>query len=88
MNMLQSLRGNPTFCVSLNAENLVRPECVYRRIRYRHPVYTLAGMAAQRRHHEISADRTHYCGAYWGYGFHEDGVRSALRVVAGLEAAG
>ena len=87
MSMLQSLPGAPTFCVSLNAGDLVRREKIYRRFRYRHPVYTTAGMAAQRRHHEISGGRTHFCGAYWGYGFHEDGVRSALAVVAALDAA-
>ena len=44
-------------------------------------VYTREGVAAQARHAEISGvDRTHYCGAYWGWGFHEDGVRSAHRV--------
>ena len=87
MSMLQSLVGAPTFCVSLNAGDLVRRERIYRRIRYRHPVYTTAGMVAQRRHHEISGGRTHFCGAYWGYGFHEDGVRSALAVVAALDTA-
>ncbi len=46
---------------------------------YHHPQYTLAAPAAQQRHSEISGrNRTHYCGAYWGYGFHEDGVKSAL----------
>ena len=43
-------------------------------------VVALAGIAAQRRHAEISGKETHYCGAYWGYGFHEDGVNSALAV--------
>jgi uncharacterized protein len=39
-------------------------------------------MAAQQRHDEISgAQRTHYCGAYWSWGFHEDGVVSAQRAV-------
>ena len=52
-------------------------------MRYHHPVYTPAGLAAQRRWDEVSGvRRTHYCGAYWGYGFHEDGVWSALRVCA------
>jgi len=47
---------------------------------YEHPVYTAAGVAAQAQHAEISGvRRTHYCGAYWGWGFHEDGVVSALR---------
>ncbi len=50
---------------------------------YHHPVYTRASVAAQRRWAEINGvDRTCYCGAYWGYGFHEDGVRSALAVAA------
>ena len=48
---------------------------------FAHPVFTQAGLAAQRRWDEISGvRRTHYCGAYWGYGFHEDGVQSARRV--------
>ena len=56
-----------------------------RRFHYDHPVYTAAGVAAQARHAEISGvRRTHYCGAYWGWGFHEDGVVSALRACAGI----
>jgi predicted NAD/FAD-binding protein len=56
-------------------------------VQYAHPVYTPAGVAAQARHHEISGrNRTHYCGAYWGWGFHEDGVNSAQRVVRELTA--
>lgn len=86
MNMLQSLTASQTFCVSLNAGERIRAEMIYQRFRYRHPVYSTAGMAAQRRHSEISGGRTHFCGAYWGYGFHEDGVRSALGVVAAVDA--
>ena len=53
--------------------------------RVRAPVYTSAGMRAQRRHDEISGRRrTHFCGAYWGWGFHEDGVASAVRVAGAL----
>jgi uncharacterized protein len=56
-------------------------------IAYAHPVFTAAGMAAQQRHHEVSGvNRTHYCGAYWGSGFHEDGVVSALRACVPLTA--
>jgi predicted NAD/FAD-binding protein len=53
---------------------------------YAHPVFTSAGVAAQARWSEISGGdrRTRYCGAYWGWGFHEDGVVSALRAVEGL----
>jgi predicted NAD/FAD-binding protein len=62
---------------------------VIRRISYDHPVYTKEGVAAQARHAEISgpARRTHYCGAYWGWGFHEDGVVSAIRACERVEAA-
>ena len=56
-----------------------------RTIGYSHPVYTREAVRAQTRHATISgARRTHYCGAYWGWGFHEDGVVSALRAVAPL----
>jgi predicted NAD/FAD-binding protein len=81
MNRLQSLRADREFCVTLNRTAAIDPERIIRTIQYAHPVYTPAGVAAQSRHHEISGrNRTHYCGAYWGWGFHEDGVKSALRV--------
>ena len=88
MNVLQSLRSRHTFCVTLNASERVDPRRVLRRAEYAHPLFTPAGAAAQQRHHEISGvRRTHYCGAYWRYGFHEDGVVSALKALAGFEAA-
>jgi predicted NAD/FAD-binding protein len=81
MNRLQSLRAEREFCVTLNRTGEIDPTQVIRRIPYAHPVYTAAGVRAQARLAEISArDRTHFCGAYWGWGFHEDGVVSALRV--------
>jgi uncharacterized protein len=81
MNHLQRLRADRDFCVTLNRTEAIDPEKIIRRIDYSHPVYTPAGVAAQARHETISGlhSRTHYCGAYWGWGFHEDGVRSALR---------
>ena len=55
---------------------------------YDHPVFDAAAMAAQRRRHEIQGDRgTFFAGAYWGYGFHEDGVGSALDVCRHFGAA-
>ena len=67
--------------MTLNRSGDVDPDTVIRRLRYHHPVYTAAALSAQRRWDEVSGQRrTHYCGAYWGYGFHEDGVVSALRV--------
>ncbi len=82
MNNLQRLRTREQYFVTLNRTDQIDPEKVIRKISYDHPVYTKEGVAAQARHAEISnaARRTHYCGAYWGWGFHEDGVISAHRV--------
>jgi uncharacterized protein len=85
MNRLQSLDADEEYCVTLNRTEAIDPARIIRRIAYAHPVYTAAGRAAQRRYEEIGGrDRTHYCGAYWGWGFHEDGVASAHRAVAAL----
>jgi predicted NAD/FAD-binding protein len=81
MNLLQSLDAPETFCVTLNQTSRIDPGKVIRKMTYTHPVYDLESRAAQKRHDEISGtDRIHFCGAYWGYGFHEDGVNSALAV--------
>ena len=85
MNRLQSLRCAEQYCVTLNRTAAIDPGRVVRRIGYAHPVYTAAGVGAQARHDEISGvHRTFYCGAYWGWGFHEDGVVSGRRVAAQL----
>lgn len=85
MNLLQTLGSSRTFCVTLNATESLDPARIVYRTTYRHPVYTKAGFAAQGRHGEISGvGRTHFCGAYWGFGFHEDGVRSGMRVAKAL----
>jgi predicted NAD/FAD-binding protein len=87
MNMLQTLRAPQTYCVTLNATETIDPESILFRTTYHHPVYTVDGFAAQARHAQISgANRTHYCGAYWGFGFHEDGVRSGVRVAEAFGA--
>jgi predicted NAD/FAD-binding protein len=81
MNILQGLEAPVEFCVTLNRPAEIDPKRVLRKLLYAHPVYTPAGVAAQRRREEINGTRrTYYCGAYWGYGFHEDGVKSALAV--------
>jgi predicted NAD/FAD-binding protein len=86
MNRLQSLRSVHQLCVTLNRIEAIDPRQVIRTIAYEHPVYTGAGAAAQSRYDEVGGrNRTHYCGAYWGWGFHEDGVASAHRAVAALE---
>jgi predicted NAD/FAD-binding protein len=81
MNRLQSLRSRHQFCVTLNRTGDIDPEQIIRTIDYDHPVYTSAGVRAQERFAQISGHgHVHFCGAYWGWGFHEDGVLSAVRV--------
>jgi predicted NAD/FAD-binding protein len=86
MNALQRIEGAPaTFCVSLNAGDRIDPKEVLYRASYSHPLYTAESVAAQARIDEVSGPRhTLYCGAYWRYGFHEDGVVSALAVAEKL----
>jgi len=81
MNRLQRLAAPHEFCVTLNNTAAINPAKMLRRITYDHPVYSPEAVVAQGRHGEINGiNRTSYCGAYWGFGFHEDGVRSALAV--------
>lgn len=87
MNALQGIDAPERFLVTLNASEPIPPGRVLRRISYQHPHYTSQAVGAQKRWPEISGvNRTHYCGAYWGYGFHEDGVVSAMRVAKALGA--
>jgi predicted NAD/FAD-binding protein len=88
MNLLQSLATDRHYCVTLNREAEIRPESVVRAMTYHHPVYTRAAFAAQSRADEVNGvRRTYFCGAYWGNGFHEDGVNSALAVCRHFGAA-
>lgn len=81
MNRLQSLKSEEDYCVTLNGEERIDPSRVLRTFHYQHPVYSLSRLAAQQRHRElIDHHGLSYCGAYWGNGFHEDGVNSALAV--------
>jgi predicted NAD/FAD-binding protein len=87
MNRLQGIHDAPeTFCVTLNDTGAIDPRRVLRTFEYSHPVFSRESVAAQARHHEISGGGIHFCGAYWGYGFHEDGVVSALRVCDAIRA--
>lgn len=86
MNILQNFDEAPeTFCVTLNRSQDIDPERIIKRFDYAHPVFTLEAVAAQTRYDEIGGqNRSHFCGAYWFNGFHEDGVSSALRVTRAL----
>ena len=86
MNLLQGLPWDHVFNVTLNDTASINPDKVIRKVIYHHPVFTARRAEAQKRHAELTGvNRTSYCGAYWGYGFHEDGVRSALAVCGDLE---
>lgn len=82
MNILQGIDSPEPFVVSLNQRELIATDKILAVMQYQHPIYTQAMVDAQKRRHEINGhNRSWYCGAYWGFGFHEDGFRS------GLEAA-
>lgn len=82
MNILQGIDAPATFCVTLNRTDDIDPRRIVKRLTYHHPLFTRAGVAAQRRQSEVNgANRTFYCGAYWRFGFHEDGVVSALNAL-------
>jgi uncharacterized protein len=81
LNRLQGLRSGREICLTLNRPDAIDPQRVLATFAYAHPVFDAAAMRAQRRAAEINGrNGTWFCGAYWGYGFHEDGVQSALRV--------
>jgi predicted NAD/FAD-binding protein len=81
MNILQGLKSDTTFCVTLNQTEQINPDKIIRKFVYHHPVFNKESMQAQQRRDEICGkNRTHFCGAYWYNGFHEDGVRSAVDV--------
>ncbi len=85
MNNLQPIPGDRQFLVTLNMTDQIDPASIIREHRFAHPVFTREGLEAQRRHGEISGvNRTHFCGAYWRWGFHEDGAWSGERAAASI----
>ena len=81
MNRLQSLNSSEHFYVTLNMPEKIASRKIIASLIYHHPVYDPKSLQARRRQDELNGqNRTYYCGAYWGYGFHEDGVNSALAV--------
>lgn len=86
MNFLQNIKCPETLIVSLNQTDKINPNRILYTTQYAHPVYNKQSAAARERWSDISgADRLHFCGAYWTFGFHEDGVKSAIRVAAMLD---
>ena len=81
MNILQSLNSEHTFCVTLNQRESIAPDKILREFTYHHPIFSLESIGAQQQRKKICGQRhTHYAGAYWHSGFHEDGVRSGVEV--------
>ncbi|RYY75141.1 MAG: FAD-dependent oxidoreductase [Gammaproteobacteria bacterium] len=88
MNILQGIKSEEQFCVTLNAKNKINPEKILGEYEYAHPVFSQLTLQAQTQWSRINGvNRTWFCGAYWFNGFHEDGVNSALRVVNEIGAA-
>jgi len=81
MNKLQNIDSKNTYCVSLNLGSKIDQEKIIKEFKYEHPIF-FPGIAEYQAQHAslIRNKRISYCGAYWGYGFHEDGVNSALKV--------
>jgi len=85
MNLLQGIDAPEPFVVTLNRSEAIDPAKILRRMRYHHPIYSHGSVAAQQRKAEIQGRRrTWFAGAYWGWGFHEDGMRSAVEVARAL----
>ena len=82
LNILQNIPAPVQFCATLNKSQEIDPDKIIKRMIYYHPVFTNQSMLAQQRQAEINGvNRTYFCGAYWRYGFHEDGVVSALNAL-------
>jgi predicted NAD/FAD-binding protein len=87
MNILQSLDTPTPLMVTLNHSEAIDPSKIIKRIAYEHPLYTREGVAAQARQAEVNGPlNTYFCGAYWRFGFHEDGVVSALAALEHFKA--
>ena len=87
MNRLQRLESRHELCVTLNRDDAIDPAKVLARFTYEHPSSMARRVAAQRRRDEIQGrGGVYWCGAYWGYGFHEDGARSGLDVATAIKA--
>ena len=81
MNILQTLKSKKVYCVTLNNTTSIDESKIIKKIIYHHPLFDLESVKAQNQKNKIcGSNNTYFCGAYWGYGFHEDGVNSALDV--------
>ena len=85
MNILQGISAPETFCITLNDSNSINASKILGKFEYQHPVFSLEACSAQKKWASINGvSNTWYCGAYWGNGFHEDGINSALKIAKAL----
>ena len=87
MNILQNLDSATQYNVTLNRTSEIDPRKILHQLTLAHPQFTTAGLLAQERWNELARERTFFAGAYWFYGFHEDGVKSGLRAATALAEA-
>ena len=85
MNILQNIKIETPVLVTLNPKGCIDPKKIIKKLNYAHPTFSIDSINAQKKHHIISGiNRTFFAGAYWGNGFHEDGVKSAYDSVKQL----
>lgn len=85
MNILQGIKSDTQFCVTLNHQSGIDKSKILREFTYHHPVFNQSSIAAQQQKQQIDGvNNSYFCGAYWYNGFHEDGVRSAVDVARQL----
>jgi predicted NAD/FAD-binding protein len=88
MNSLQRLRTSRPYFVTLNPARPVPAASVIKEMLYTHPCYTRRAVATQAELPALNGvRRTFFAGSYFGYGFHEDAVRSALLAAQAFGAA-
>jgi uncharacterized protein len=88
LSRLQSIASAEPLLVTLNGTSRIDPEKILARFDYAHPILDRNAIDAQRDHARIDGEGgIHYCGAHWRWGFHEDGLQSALRVVQSIESS-
>jgi hypothetical protein len=87
MNRLQAIDSKRPLFVTVNLHEGIAPEKILFKTQYQHPVLNQAAYRAQKEFELINGkNRSFFCGAYWGHGFHEDGVNSALKTINAVDA--
>ena len=90
MNKLQNISRNQDYIVTLNGEHLIEKSKILKRFSYHHPLFDLKALHAQSELHVLNErsprDQLFFCGSYFGYGFHEDALKSAHQLAELMQA--